>query len=187
MLGNVVHEIHKVLSMIKDFIPCTSSKSGNKGYMMFSYKDKQYALKIVEVDEDCQKYDLVTNIKTVESYFNNTSVINDIKETKDDKLYDDYIAQIREIEVNKAINKFADKVGTELSVYLSPYCDCDASSKIPEIIKSHKEKILSEYVFKPDNPSCQKCKFWTMTDLSKRPCFLCFDFDEFEPKDGKNV
>ena len=79
MLGAVIHEIHKVLSMIKDFIPCTSSKSVNKGYMMFSYQDKQYALKIVEVDEDCQKYGLFTNIDTVESYFNNTPDIKDFQ------------------------------------------------------------------------------------------------------------
>lgn len=46
----VIQKIHEVLNLIKDFQTGYSSKNVSDGYMMITYKDKRYAVKLVEIE-----------------------------------------------------------------------------------------------------------------------------------------
>lgn len=46
----VIQKIHEVLNLIKDFQTGYSSKNASDGYMMITYKDKRYAVKLVEIE-----------------------------------------------------------------------------------------------------------------------------------------
>ena len=46
----VIQKIHEVLNLIKDFQTGYSSKTVSDGYMLISYKDKRYAVKLVEIE-----------------------------------------------------------------------------------------------------------------------------------------
>lgn len=46
----VIQKIHEVLNLIKDFQTGYPSKNVSDGYMMITYKDKRYAVKLVEIE-----------------------------------------------------------------------------------------------------------------------------------------
>ena len=47
----VIGKLAEVLDMIKDFRAGYSTKNMSKGLMLFDYKDRRYAIKIVEIED----------------------------------------------------------------------------------------------------------------------------------------
>ena len=62
---NIVNKICEILNLIKNFKAGYSTKNAGKGYMVFSYNDKQYAVKIKEIPNDIP---LEENIESAEYY-----------------------------------------------------------------------------------------------------------------------
>lgn len=48
---DVIERLHRILCAVKDFSAGYRGSDAWYGYMMMEYKDKKYAVKIVEMDE----------------------------------------------------------------------------------------------------------------------------------------
>lgn len=59
----LIHKLHACLNMLKDFSAGYSSKTFTDGLMMITYKGKNYAVKIVEMDENEDPFDAVNCVK----------------------------------------------------------------------------------------------------------------------------
>lgn len=50
-MNTIICKLSEVLNMMKDFRAGYSSKNMGRGLMMFDYKDRRYAVKIVEITD----------------------------------------------------------------------------------------------------------------------------------------
>lgn len=66
---NLIEGLHKVLNMVKDFGAGYCASTAWSGYMLLKYKDKKYAVKIVEMSEEDQNKDGFDAIENVPFYF----------------------------------------------------------------------------------------------------------------------
>lgn len=66
---DLVESLHKVLNMVKDFGAGYCASTAWNGYMLLKYKDKRYAVKMVEMSETDQKIDGFDAIENVQYYF----------------------------------------------------------------------------------------------------------------------
>lgn len=62
----IISNIHKALSLIKNFRTGYVGDDACDGYMFIEYKDKRYAVKIVEMsneDQEVEEYEALDNVK----------------------------------------------------------------------------------------------------------------------------
>lgn len=65
----LIEQMFKVLNIAKDFLAGYKGSDASMGYLMIRYKDKRYAVKIVEMDERDQEEDAFEAVDNVPKYF----------------------------------------------------------------------------------------------------------------------
>ena len=69
-MSTIICKLCEVLNMMKGFRARHSTKNMGKGLMMFDYKDRRYAVKIVEITDP--NIDAVKDIDRLEYYLRRT-------------------------------------------------------------------------------------------------------------------
>lgn len=65
----LIDKLHMVLNMVKDFGAGYTTKTAGDGYILMSYKENKYAVKIIKMDDDDQNKDIWKAIDCVQYYF----------------------------------------------------------------------------------------------------------------------